>query len=145
MSSFVPLIGKVKSPHRLNDFRHISLIGCIYKIVAKVLAARLKGVLPSVVSSSEAAFLQGRQILDGMPVANEVINLVKRKKWPMHLFRVDFEKAYDPVRWSFLDYMLSRMGFNEKWRSWMNACIFSGSVSVLMNGSPTAKFISKEV
>lgn len=73
------------------------MLGCIYKIIAKLLAFRLKGVLHEVVSSSQTTFLQGRQILDGVVVANEVINVVKRKRWPMYMFKVDFEKAHDSV------------------------------------------------
>lgn len=74
-ASFVVLIGKTKIPQRLNEFRPISLIGCMYKIIAKILAARLKGLLRGVISSSQTTFLQGRQILDGVIVANEVIKI----------------------------------------------------------------------
>jgi hypothetical protein len=52
------------------------------------------------------------------------------------IFKVDFEKAYDSVSWSFLDYLLGRFGFGSKWRDWMKAYLFSGSLSVLVNGSP---------
>ncbi|PNX97042.1 cytochrome p450 [Trifolium pratense] len=52
--------------------------------------------------------------------------------------------AYDSVSWSFLDYMLRRFGFDAKWRSWVKACVFAGSLSVLVNGSPTEQIdISK--
>jgi hypothetical protein len=53
------------------------------------------------------------------------------------IFKVDFEKAYDSVSWSFLDYLLGRFGFGSKWRDWMKAYLFPGSLSVLVNGSPT--------
>lgn len=56
------------------------------------------------------------------------------------LFKVDFMKAYDSVSWDFLDYMLSRMGFPNKWRVWIRECLVSASVSVLVNGSPTQEF-----
>lgn len=96
-SSFVALIGKKKNPQELVDFGPISLIGCIYKIISKILASRLKGVLPGIISTTQTAFLKGRQILDGVLVANEVINYAKKKKKPLYLFKVDFEKAYDSV------------------------------------------------
>lgn len=118
------LIGKNKNPQGLNDFRPISLIGCIYKIIARLLATRIKGVLLGIISTSQTAFLRGRQILDSVLVANEIINAAKKKKWLMYLFKLDFEKAYDSVSWKFLDYMMVRTGFNDKWRMWMNACIF---------------------
>lgn len=138
-SSFVALIGKKKSPQELGDFRPISLIGCIYKIISKVLASRIKGVLPGIISTTQTAFLKGRQILDGVLAANEVINFSKKKRHPLLLFKVDFEKAYDSVSWGYLDYMLERTGFCGKWRGWMKACIYSGHVSVLVNGSPSGE------
>lgn len=136
-SSFVALIGKKKNPQELTDFRPISLIECIYKIISQILAMRLKGVLSGIISSTQTAFIKGRQILDGVLVANEVINFAKKKKKPLYLFKLDFEKAYGLVCWKFLDYMMERTRFCEKWRSWMKACISTGHVSVLVNGSPT--------
>ena len=56
-------------------------------------------------------------------------------------FKVDFEKAYDSVSWSFLDYMLDRMGFNPTWRKWIKACLQSATISILVNGSPTKEFV----
>lgn len=56
------------------------------------------------------------------------------------LFKVYFEKAYDSVSWEFLNYMKERMGFNETWRNWINECLGSASVSILVHGSPTEEF-----
>ena len=53
---------------------------------------------------------------------------------------MDFEKAYDSVRWSFLLDMLHRMGFHSKWIKWVQGCLESATVSVLINGSPTKEF-----
>ncbi|XP_058764714.1 uncharacterized protein LOC131638187 [Vicia villosa] len=56
------------------------------------------------------------------------------------LFKVDFEKAYDSVDWNFLLMVMEKMGFHEKWRSWIFECLRTASVSVLVNGSPTKEF-----
>ncbi|GAU30969.1 hypothetical protein TSUD_63800 [Trifolium subterraneum] len=64
-STFIALIPKVDSPQRLNDFRPISLVSSLYKILAKVLANRLRLVIGSVISESQTAFVKERQILDG--------------------------------------------------------------------------------
>ncbi|MCH85285.1 LINE-1 reverse transcriptase like, partial [Trifolium medium] len=87
-----------------------------------------------------SAFLSGRQILDGVVVLNEVIDLAKRRKDKCLLFKVDFERVYDTVSWNFLERMMVKMGFAEKWMCWMRACIFNSSMSVLVNGSPTEDF-----
>lgn len=54
-------------------------------------------MLGGIISMSQSAFISGRQILDGVVIANEMINVVRKKRWPMYLFKVDFEKAYDLV------------------------------------------------
>ena len=54
--------------------------------------------------------------------------------------KVDFEKAYDSVRWAFLYDMLSKMGFHNLWIAWIRGCLEFATVSVLVNGSPTEEF-----
>ncbi|MCH85394.1 LINE-1 reverse transcriptase like [Trifolium medium] len=134
-SYFVALIPKVKSPFVLNEYRPISLLGCLYKLIAKVLAARLALVMNTIVASTQSAFLKGRLLVDGVLVVNEVVDLAKKSGKDCLIFKVDFEKAYDSVDWSFLDYMLVRFGFCDKWRAWIRACVFAGNMSVLVNGS----------
>jgi hypothetical protein len=136
-SYFVALIPKINSPFSLGDFRPISLLGCLYKILAKVLTARLANVMDRIVATTQSAFLKGRQLVDGVVVINEVVNLAKRTGKSCLILKVDFEKAYDSVEWCFLDYMLGRFGFCAQWRGWIRACVFSGSMSILINGCPS--------
>ncbi|XP_058741667.1 uncharacterized protein LOC131614056 [Vicia villosa] len=124
----------------LDDYRPICLVGCLYKVIAKLLASRIKIVLKSIISPCQNAFVPGRQLLDGVVVANEVVDFAKKEGRNYILFKVDFEKAYDKVGWSFLRYMFKRMGFREKWQKWMELLVFSSNMSVLVNGSPTKEF-----
>lgn len=96
-ATFIALIPKNDHPQSLSEYRPISLIGSMYKIVAKLLANRLKSVLAKVISATQSAFLPDRQILDGVVVVNELVDLAKRRKDPCFLLKVDFEKAYDSV------------------------------------------------
>jgi hypothetical protein len=137
--TFLALIPKKPGAVECKDFRPISLVTGIYKILAKVLANRLKMVLDKVVSDSQNAFVCGRQTLDSMLIANE--SLDSRIK-PGILCKLDIEKAYDHVDWNFLLYMLRRCGFNEKWRRWIYACISTVHFSILVNGSPSGFFPS---
>jgi hypothetical protein len=139
LAYFLTLVPKTKSPQCLGDFRPISLLGCIYKLLAKVLAARLTSVMDPLISESQSAFLKGRQLVEGVVVMNEVIDFAKRRGKECIILKVDFEKAYDSVDWGFVDYMLLRFGFCDKWRAWMRACICAGNMSVLINGSPTGE------
>ena len=134
------LIPKIKDPQVISDFRPISLIGCIYKVIAKMLANRMRKIMPQIIDERQSTFIKGRQLLHGVLVANEVVEEVRRSKRPCMVFKVDFEKAYDSVSWQFLLYMLKRMGFHERWIRWIRGCLTSASMSVLVNGSPTAEF-----
>lgn len=73
-SIFIALIMKVDSPQKLNDFLSICFVGYMYKMLPKVLANRLRAVIGSVVSDSESTFIHGKQILDGILIANEVVD-----------------------------------------------------------------------
>lgn len=78
ISTFIALIPKRSNPQEIKDFRPITLIGCLYKIISKILANRLNKVLTSVVSLNQSAFLSNRQILDDVLMVNEVVDLVKK-------------------------------------------------------------------
>ena len=114
-ASFIALIPKVHEPQCLNEYRPISLIGCIYKIVAKLLANRLKKVMPFIIDERQSAFIEGRHLLHSVVIANEVVEDARRGQKSCIVFKVDYEKAYDSVSWDFLLYLLRRMGFHSKW------------------------------
>jgi hypothetical protein len=97
LSYFVTLIPKVNSPFGLKDFRPISLLGSLYKLIAKVLAARLAKVMDVLVAPTQSAFLKGRNLVDGVLVVNELVDWAKRQNKQCLIFKVDFEKAYDSV------------------------------------------------
>nr|GEV32049.1 RNA-directed DNA polymerase, eukaryota [Tanacetum cinerariifolium] len=139
-SSFIALIPKIPDANMVKDFRPISLVGSVYKIIAKILVNRLVGVLGDIVSEVQLPFIADRQILDGPFILNEVLQWCKNKKKQALIFKVDFEKAYDSVRWDFLDEVLNKFGFGEKWCRWIQACLKSSRGSVIINGSPTKEF-----
>ncbi|GLT51155.1 hypothetical protein SLA2020_245850 [Shorea laevis] len=136
-SSFIALIPKKLNATELKDYRPISLLGCVYKLLAKVLANRLKSVISEVVSDTQSAFVGGRQLVDSVLVLNEVVDEIKKRKQPAFVFKADFEKAYDCVDWSFLDWMMESLGFGTKWRGWIMECLSTARISILVNGSPT--------
>ncbi|GKU94756.1 hypothetical protein SLEP1_g8202 [Rubroshorea leprosula] len=138
--SFLVLIPKKENPQGIEEYRPISLIGCMYKILAKILANRLSKVMDGIISDQQSAFIGGRQLVDGVVIANETIDEIRRKRMRCFLFKADFEKAYDNISWEFLDYMLERMNFGPIWRGWIQECLRSNSISVLLNGSPTKEF-----
>ncbi|RVW69351.1 Transposon TX1 uncharacterized 149 kDa protein [Vitis vinifera] len=133
--SFIVLLPKKSTTKKISDFRPISLITSLYKIIAKVLSGRLRGVLHETIHSTQGAFVQGRQIMDAVLIANEIVDERRRSGEEGVVFKIDFEKAYDHVRWDFLDQVLEKKGFSPKWRKWMSGCLSSVSYAVLVNGS----------
>ena len=141
-ATFVALIPKKPGADEITDFRPISLVGGMYKILAKILANRLSTVLGKVVSSSQNAFVKGRQILDSVLIANECLDSRLKAAIPGVLCKLDLEKTYDHVNWEFLLYILQRCGFSKKWRKWIYFCISTVRFSILVNGNPCGFFPS---
>nr|GFA25097.1 RNA-directed DNA polymerase, eukaryota [Tanacetum cinerariifolium] len=112
-SNFIALIPKIIDANMVKDLCPISLIESLYKVIAKIFTTRL---------------------------VNLIDDLVNEKKHTL-IFKVDFEKAYESVRWDFLDEgILNKFGFRNKWRMWIQSCLRSSRGSILVNGSTTEEF-----
>ena len=89
-ASFVALIPKMNHPLSFNDYRPISLIGCMYKVIVKLLSNRLRSVMDGLIDERQSAFIKGRHILHGIVILNEVVEEARRSKKPVMIFKVDF-------------------------------------------------------
>jgi len=97
-------------------------------------------IIGRVISETQTTFMKDRQILDGILIANEVVDEAKKSKKEFMLFKVDFEKAYDLVDWGYLDAVMHKMACPVFWRKWIKECVSTATASILVNGSPTYEF-----
>jgi hypothetical protein len=110
----------------------------IYKLVAKVLANRLKHVLNKCISANQSAFVPGRSILDNAMAAIEVVHFMKSKtrgKLGEVALKLDISKAYDRIDWEYLRGIMCKMGFSTQWISWIMMCVETVDYSVIVNGN----------
>ena len=139
----IVLIPKVKSLEKMSNFRPISLYNVIYKIISKVLASRLKLILPQLISPTQSAFVLGRLIIDNVLVAYETLHAMhgqkKGKKGALAL-KLDISKAYDKVEWSFFKGMMIKLGFLQGWIDQIMSCVTTSSFSVRLNGKAYGNF-----
>ena len=117
-NTLIVLIPKCENPSSMKELRPISLCNVLYKLVAKVLANRMKDVLCRLISPSQAAFAPGRSITDNILLASEVLHCLKRRtrgRIGDVALKLVISKAYDRVDWGFLQFMLRKMGFAISW------------------------------
>jgi hypothetical protein len=113
----IALIPKVANLESMGQFRPISLCNVLYKLVSKVLANKLKRVLPQIISDSQSAFFPGHMITDNVLLAFEALHYMKNKKGSglTHLAtKLDISKVYDRVEWSYLQAIMLKLGFESQ-------------------------------
>lgn len=123
--TLITLIPKVKCPETFDNFRPISLCNVGYKIITKVITNRLKGILESTVGAEQCSFVPKRQITDNIAIFQETLHSMRSKKGAKGLMmvKIDLEKAYDRLSWSFIRETLQFVGLKDKWVDRIMTCI----------------------
>ncbi|XP_019233906.1 PREDICTED: uncharacterized protein LOC109214447 [Nicotiana attenuata] len=117
----------------------------MYKLTAKVITNTLKQVVDKIVGPAQSAFIEGRNILDNVIVAHELVKGYNRRGIsPRCLVKVDIRKAYDTVEWDFLRMVLLEFGIPVQFVKLIMECVSTVSYSIIFNGGLTPKFQAKK-
>ncbi|CAN6230203.1 unnamed protein product [Urochloa humidicola] len=135
-SANIVLLAKKEDALQASDYRPISLMHSVAKILAKILANRLAPHLPNIVSPCQSAFIKGRSIQDNYQYIQGAINHFHRSKTPMIFLKLDIAKAFDSVRWEYLLEVMQRLGFGQRWRDLISIIWASTTSRILLNGIP---------
>jgi len=138
-ATFIVLIPKEDQPNTPDKYRPISMCNIIYKIVSKIIASRLKLLLPLIISPEQSGYVEGWQITDGIILTHEIIHSLKQSKKPGMLLKIDLSKAFDSLSWLYIKNTLIAFGFTPPWVRWVLS-ILSSSFFVLINGIPSSPF-----
>jgi hypothetical protein len=139
-ATFLTLIPKENHTTSPSHFRPIALCNVIYKLLTKIIATRLKPILPFIISQEQSGYVEGRQILDSVILAHEVIHSLHSTKSPGMLLKLDLSKDFDKLSWSYLKSTLLAFGFEPNWISWIINLTSSALFSILINGVPSRPF-----
>jgi hypothetical protein len=131
--STVILLPKEENAIQIQQYCPICWLNVSFKILTKVGTNRISEVANTVVRPTQTAFMSGRHILEGVVVLHETIHELHRKKLDGVLLKLDFEKAYDKVKWDLLQKALRMKGFDPKWCKWIQEFISRGSVGIRLN------------
>ena len=139
------LIPKKTNASLPTDFRPISCLNTVYKVISKLLASRLKEILPLMISKAQSAFLPGRLLAENVLLATDLVNGYNSQTLsPRGMLKVDLRKAFDSVRWDFILASLRALAVPESYIMLIAECLSTASFSVLVNGVAGGFFTSSK-
>ncbi|XP_074315445.1 uncharacterized protein LOC141651643 [Silene latifolia] len=131
----VTLIPKCDRPQTVYQFRPIACCNVVYKVISKLLCARLAEVLPLIIDPNQGAFIQNRNIQENILICQDLIRCYEKPNAsPRCLFKIDLQKAYDTVEWSFVEKLLKELRFPVEFQEMLMQCITTASFSLSLNG-----------
>lgn len=139
-STYIALIPKQGDLRTFSDYRPISLCNLVYKLISKIIALEINNTLSTYISPEKYRFLQDIQIHDAVETTQECMHSIHTKKMEAIVMKVDLQKAYDSVDWTYLHIVLHRIGLQMHNIEWIMACVTTIRYAVIINGYPTSYF-----
>lgn len=118
-SAFITLIPKTNSSVTTNDYRPISLLNSVLKLLTKLMANGLQKVIIPLIHMNQYGFIKTRSIQDCLAWAYEYLHQCHQSKEKIIILKLDFEKTFDTVEHSVILHMLQQLVFDDKWIQWV--------------------------
>ncbi len=131
---------KDKDPRHLKNWRPLTLLNADYKILAKALANRLQLVVSGLVSTDQTGYIKGRFIGDNIRTISDMIDYAQLNHKEGIIALLDFEKAFDSIKWTFLDKVLHSFNFGHQFQKWIRTLYHNFSCCVTNNGHASSFF-----
>lgn len=134
-STYLCLISKCRNVTTLKNFRPISLCNTLYKIITKIISTRIKPHLAKIISPNQASFMAKRRASNNVIIVQEYVKYLfkMRGKQPTMILKIDFEKTFESIEWSFIRQALSFFNFPQKLSQLILSYISTFSISILVN------------
>ena len=129
-----------KPRHFIKNWRPISVLNVVYKILLSCIAYRIKKVLARIIHANQSGFLPGRFIGENIRIIYDIIAYTEKENIPGMILLIDFEKAFDMVSHQFLYKILSFVNFGHSFMKWINVLYNNANSSVMVNGQITPRF-----
>lgn len=143
-STIIALIPKKDVAKGMKDYRPISYCNVLYKAISKIIANRLKCMLPNFIIWNQSAFVKGRLLMESVLLATELVKDYHKKLIsPRCAIKIDISKAFNSVQWNFVLNTLAALNFPEKFIHWIKLCITKAAFSVQVNGELSGFFNSE--
>ena len=129
-----------KSREFISNFRPITLLNVDYKILSGILAARMRKVLPDIISDSQKGFLKERYIGENSRLVYDVMSRLNQLDRKGLILLADFEKAFDSIEWYYINKVLVAYNFGTNFIKWFQILYNSACTSVINNGYLSESF-----
>lgn len=134
-ATLLSLVPKTTEAERMQDFRPIACCNVLYKVISKILAKRLKATLPLAIDQNQCAFVKDKLLLENVLLATELVkDYHKLSVTSRSAVKLDISKAFDTVKWSFVEATLRAMNYPDLFVTWIMRCIETAMFSVSVNG-----------
>jgi len=131
----ITLIPKTGDHARLSNWRPITLLSNTYKVLMKTLTGRVQTALPHIIKPNQTGFMEGKNILDNTFMAQEALEWAEESDHDLVLLLLNFEKAFDRIKWGFLFTALAKLGFNDTWVNRVRSLYHTVSSTITVNGT----------